>query len=226
LEEAYLLALDQGTTSSRAIIFDRNLDVVTTAKQEFAQRYPQPGWGEHDPGDIWQSQYATLKQVLKDADFATDSVASIAFANQCETMLFNIRTLRWDDDLLNLFDIPPSMLPTVAPYSGKAACCRLPEFNGRTIPVLGVSGDQQAANAVPSRHARVPRLASGLLGNDRSRSSIPGGSRSRLAHAGGAGGTPHRELVRPGHVRGAASNLAGRLAQGRLARVALGERRG
>jgi glycerol kinase len=60
-------------------------------------------------------------------------------------MLFNIHALTWDEELLSLFDIPSSMLPSVVPSSGRAATCRLPEFGGREIPVMGVAGDQQAA---------------------------------------------------------------------------------
>ena len=67
------------------------------------------------------------------------------YTNASRTMLFNIRTLQWDAELLDLFGIPSSMLPTPVPSSGEAARCALPEFEGREVPVLGVSGDQQAA---------------------------------------------------------------------------------
>jgi len=67
------------------------------------------------------------------------------YTNASRTMLFNIHTLQWDDELLSLFGIPPSMLPTVVPSSGLAAACHLPEFGTHTPPILGIAGDQQAA---------------------------------------------------------------------------------
>ena len=248
-EASLILALDQGTTSSRAILFDRDLHVRAVAQREFPQRYPQPGWVEHDPEDIWQSQRSVMVDVLARAGCEPAAVAAIAVANQretvvvwnrrtgqpvynaivwqcrrtaalCEalkgqgaesvvraktglvldayfsatkirwildrvagaheaarrgellcgtidswliwklsegaahvtdttnasrTLLFNIHTLEWDGELMALFDIPFSMLPTVTPSSGLAATCRLSEFGGREIPVMGVAGDQQAA---------------------------------------------------------------------------------
>jgi glycerol kinase len=248
-DSSLILALDQGTTSSRALLFDPSLRVVAAAQQEFPQHYPRPGWVEHDPEVLWQSQRSVLREVLARAGAAPESVAALALANQretvvvwnrhngqpvhnaivwqcrrtaefCEelksqgreefvrertglvldayfsatkirwildhvcgaraaalrgdllcgtvdswllwklsggaehvtdftnasrTLLFNIHTLCWDPDLLDLFDIPASMLPAVVPSSGPAAVCRLPEFGARQPPVLGVAGDQQAA---------------------------------------------------------------------------------
>ena len=248
-ESELLLALDQGTTSSRAILFDPSLRIVAVAQQEFPQRYPQPGWVEHDPAVLWESQRAVMNEVMARAGCEPSAVAALALANQretvlvwnrhtgepvyhaivwqcrrtadfCEelkrngaeprirektglvldayfsaskirwildhvegareaarrgdllcgtidtwliwklsngtthitdftnasrTMLFNIRTLRWDEELLALFDIPATLLPTVVPSSGTAALCRLPEFGGREVPIMGVAGDQQAA---------------------------------------------------------------------------------
>ncbi len=245
----YILALDQGTTSSRAILFDRDLRIVASAQQEFPQLYPRPGWVEHDPEVLWQSQRAVLFEALDRAGAAPGRIAALAIANQretvvvwnrhtgqpvhnaivwqcrrtaeaCEalkargledriraktglvldaylsatkiqwildhvdgardaarrgdllcgtidswllwklsggnthatdftnasrTLLFNIHELRWDDELLALFDIPVSMLPAVVPSSGPAAECRLPEFGDHHPPVLGIAGDQQAA---------------------------------------------------------------------------------
>ena len=248
-DHAYILALDQGTTSSRALLFDRDLQVCATAQREFPQLYPQPGWVEHDPEVIWDSQRAVLFEALDRAACPPGRVAALALANQretvvvwnrhtgkpvynaivwqcrrtsdfCEslkqrdleagvrektglvidayfsatkirwildhvagakeaagrgdllcgtidtwliwklsggrshvtdatnasrTLLFNIHTLQWDTELLALFDIPASMLPTVVPSSGAAATCRLPEFGKHEPPVAGVAGDQQAA---------------------------------------------------------------------------------
>ncbi len=244
-----ILALDQGTTSSRAILFDRNLRSVAAAQQEFPQRYPRPGWVEHDPEVLWASQRDVMQEVLEQAGCRPADVAALALANQRETvvvwqrrtgepihnaivwqcrrtadfcaklkrdgaepvirektglvldayfsaskiawildhvagaraaarrgdllcgtidtwliwklsggaahvtdftnasrtLLFNIHTLRWDEELLALFDIPAAMLPSVVPSSGLAAHVRLPGCEKREVPVMGIAGDQQAA---------------------------------------------------------------------------------
>jgi len=249
MKSSLILALDQGTTSSRAILFDKALQPVAVAQQEFPQLYPRPGWVEHDPEMLWQSQRSVISEVLQRAGLNPSAVAALALANQRETvvvwnrhtglpvynaivwqcrrtadfcaglkgrgleeavhektglvldayfsaskirwildhvdgardaarrgdllcgtvdtwllwklsggkthatdftnasrtLLFNIATLRWDEELLALFDIPAAMLPNVVPSSGLAAVCRLPEFGSHEPPVAGVAGDQQAA---------------------------------------------------------------------------------
>lgn len=87
---SYILALDQGTSSSRAILFDRAGMVVQQVSQAFPQHYPQPGWVEHDPHDIWTSQLAVAQQVLRTAGVTPDQIAGIGLTNQRET------TLIWD----------------------------------------------------------------------------------------------------------------------------------
>ncbi|MBK8029812.1 MAG: glycerol kinase GlpK [Chloroflexi bacterium] len=84
----YILALDQGTTSSRAILFDHDGRIVKTAQREFPQIYPQPGWVEHDPNDIWNSQLEVARQVV--AGLQPGEIAAIGITNQRET------TLVWD----------------------------------------------------------------------------------------------------------------------------------
>jgi glycerol kinase len=86
----YILALDQGTTSSRAILFDRQGQVFACAQQEYPQHFPQPGWVEHDALDIWNSQLACARQVLRESGVAASQVAAIGIANQRET------TVVWD----------------------------------------------------------------------------------------------------------------------------------
>ena len=86
----YVVALDQGTTSSRAIIFDHDANVVSVAQREFAQIYPQPGWVEHDPMEIWATQSSTLVEALAQANISVAEVAAIGITNQRET------TLVWD----------------------------------------------------------------------------------------------------------------------------------
>lgn len=86
----FILALDQGTTSSRAILFDRNGQVHASAQQEYPQHFPHPGWVEHDPLDIWRSQLACARAVLAESGTSAAQVAAIGIANQRET------TLLWD----------------------------------------------------------------------------------------------------------------------------------
>ena len=88
--EGYILALDQGTTSCRAILFDRKASVVGVAQKEFTQFYPQPGWVEHDANEIWATQLAVLRQVVEEAGIAPGQVVSIGITNQRET------TVVWD----------------------------------------------------------------------------------------------------------------------------------
>src|SRR6185437_14770254 len=167
--EKLILTLDQGTTSSRAILFNKNGKIVSLAQKEFTQIYPKPGWVEHDPMEIWSSQAsviteAILKENLRekkldtmirektglvpDAYFSATKIqwilnnvagakekaqqGKLAFGtidswliwnltegalhitditNASRTMLFNINTLSWDQELLELFEIPESMLP-------------------------------------------------------------------------------------------------------------------
>jgi glycerol kinase len=87
---AYLLALDQGTSSSRSIIFDETGAIVATAQQEFRQIFPQPGWVEHDPMDLWNSQLQTCRQVLAQAGIKAADLAGLGITNQRET------TVVWD----------------------------------------------------------------------------------------------------------------------------------
>ena len=244
--QRYILALDQGTTSSRAILFGRDGSVAGYAQQTFRQHYPQPGWVEHDPNEIWESERAVAAQALRKAGLGRE-IAAIGITNQRETtilwdratgepiynaivwqcrrtadiadalrekrgvselvaektglqidayfsatkirwlldhvpgaqeraargellfgtvetwliwqltgshvtdysnasrtMLFNINTLRWDDEILAELDIPKCMLPEVRPSSciyGEA----LAQFFGAPIPIAGAAGDQQAA---------------------------------------------------------------------------------
>ena len=81
----YVLALDQGTTSSRAIVFDHEGTIVSVAQQEFPQLYPQPGWVEHNPEDIWNSQLAVAQEAMKKAGASASDIAAIGITNQRET---------------------------------------------------------------------------------------------------------------------------------------------
>ncbi|WP_144212200.1 glycerol kinase GlpK [Shewanella donghaensis] len=81
----YVIALDQGTTSSRAIVFDHKANMVAVAQREFTQVYPQAGWVEHDPMEIWSSQSSSLIEVLARAAISSEEVAAIGITNQRET---------------------------------------------------------------------------------------------------------------------------------------------
>jgi glycerol kinase len=87
---SYILALDQGTTSSRAIVFDHAGNVCATAQREFQQIFPQPGWVEHDANEIWETQLAVAREVLAKASLAAPDIAAIGITNQRET------TVLWD----------------------------------------------------------------------------------------------------------------------------------
>lgn len=246
--EKYILSLDQGTTSTRAIVFDKSGSIAAQAQQEFRQIYPRPGWVEHSPQDILASSVAVIGEALVRAGVTAEEISAVGITNQrettlvwnkktgkpiynaivwqcrrtaetCErlkkdgfadmiyektglipdayfsatkikwildhvegarqmadrgelafgtvdcfllwqlskgksfatdytnaarTMLFNIHTLQWDEELLQLFDIPKSMLPKVLPCG--AAFGKIdPSFFGFSVPVRGMAGDQQAA---------------------------------------------------------------------------------
>ena len=90
MTRTHILAIDQGTTSTRSIVFDSNARRVAVAQAEFAQHYPAPGWVEHDPEDIWRDVVATARAAIRDSGVAADAIAGIGITNQRET------TLVWD----------------------------------------------------------------------------------------------------------------------------------
>jgi glycerol kinase len=83
----YIMALDQGTTTSRTLIFNKAGDIVSSSQQEFKQIYPRPGWVEHDPEQIWTSQLQTIREALARANLKADDISAIGIANQRETMV-------------------------------------------------------------------------------------------------------------------------------------------
>ena len=88
----YILALDQGTTSSRAILFDRDQNILGVAQKEFTQLYPKEGWVEHDPMEIWSSQYGVMMEVIAQSGVEPADIAAIGITNQRET------TILWDKE--------------------------------------------------------------------------------------------------------------------------------
>lgn len=249
MNQQYILALDQGTTSSRAILYNDKGEPVGMAQKEFTQIYPKAGWVEHNPIEIWNSQLSVAQQVLKSADISAKQVAAIGITNQRETtiiwdaesgtpiynaivwqdrrtapfcntlkekglasyikentglvidayfsgtkinwilnevegargkaekgqlrfgtvdswliynltkgkvhatdytnasrtMLYNIKTLQWDAELLNHLDVPKELLPVVKDSDGDYGVTDASYFDGVSIPIRGVAGDQQAA---------------------------------------------------------------------------------
>jgi glycerol kinase len=85
MAKKYVMALDAGTTSSRAILFDHRGEIVSVAQQEFPQIYPKPGWVEHNPMDIWNTQLTVAKKAISDAGASADEIAAIGITNQRET---------------------------------------------------------------------------------------------------------------------------------------------
>ena len=83
----YLLALDQGTSSSRSILFSTTGELICTAQRELTQYYPQPGWVEHDADELWQSQLATVREVLQQSGVSAHQIAALGISNQRETTL-------------------------------------------------------------------------------------------------------------------------------------------
>ena len=83
----YILAIDQGTTSSRAIIFNSQQKIISQAQKEFPQYFPDSGWVEHDPEEIWESVVVTCRQAMKDAGISAEQIAAIGITNQRETVV-------------------------------------------------------------------------------------------------------------------------------------------
>ena len=86
----YILSIDQGTTSSRSILFDKNGSIVAIVQKEFTQIFPQAGWVEHSANEIWDTQLSTLKEVIVKAKISASEISAIGITNQRET------TVVWD----------------------------------------------------------------------------------------------------------------------------------
>lgn len=249
MEKKYIMALDEGTTSARAILFDKNGKTVHKAQNEFEQIYPKAGWVEHDPMKIWGVQSGVAREVLETSGIGPEEIAAIGITNQRETtiiwdkktgrpiynaivwqcrrtadmaeelkaqgygdyikeatglivdayfsatkikwildhvegareraynnellfgtidtwiiwnltrgkvhvtdysnaartMLFNINTLEWDHKILEILDIPRSILPQVKESSQIYGYTDAKTYGGAVIPIAGIAGDQQAA---------------------------------------------------------------------------------
>ena len=249
MAEKYIMALDQGTTSSRAILFNKKGEIVQIAQREFTQHFPKPGWVEHDASEIWGSILSVIAEVLSNSNIEPNQIAGIGITNQretavvwdkhtglpiynavvwqsrqtadiCEelkekgydalfrsktgllidayfsgtkvkwildhvegarekaengdllfgtidtwlvwkltggaahvtdytnasrTLMYNIFDLKWDDELLEILDVPKSMLPEVKQSSEVYGTTVPYHFFGEEIPIAGIAGDQQSA---------------------------------------------------------------------------------
>ncbi|PIC80049.1 glycerol kinase [Sporosarcina sp. P18a] len=249
MTKKYILALDQGTTSSRAILFDKKGNIFHTAQQEFTQYFPQSGWVEHNADEIWSSILSVIAAVISEKNISATQIEAIGITNQrettvvwdrhtgapvyhaivwqsrqtadiCEelkaaghhdvfraktgllidsyfsgtkvkwildnvegarekanngdllfgtidtwiiwklsggeahvtdysnasrTLMYNIHELQWDEELLNLLDVPKTMLPTVCESSEIYTHTDTKHFFGHAAPIAGIAGDQQAA---------------------------------------------------------------------------------
>ena len=181
--EEYILAIDQGTTSTRAILFDQNGQLCYIQQRELKQYFPHSGWVEHDAKEIWNSVVEVVQSLFTIYNIRSSQIKAIGITNQRETtvvwdkttgepvyhaivwkltggkvhatdytnasrtLLYNIYDLKWDDDLLKLFDIPKTMLPEVKESSciyGYSDETLLSGLHFRA-PICGVAGDQQAS---------------------------------------------------------------------------------
>ncbi len=113
VKQSYILALDQGTTSSRAILFDHDGRIVHLAQKEFTQRFPKPGWVEHDANEIWMSVQSVIAQVFSETGIDPSQIAAIGITNQRET------TVVWEKDTGG-----PSTMPSSGSRGRRRICAR------------------------------------------------------------------------------------------------------
>src|SRR5437762_392712 len=142
----YILALDQGTTSSRAMVFDHSGSVVALAQKEFRQIFPKPGWVEHDATEIWATQLYTATEALAKAGRTAPDIAAIGITNQRET------TLVWDRETgepvhhaIVWQDRRTAARCDQLKARGLAPLIKRKTGLGGSIPIAGIAGDQQAA---------------------------------------------------------------------------------
>ncbi len=153
----YILAIDQGTTSSRTILFDQAHQPVTVGQQEFKQHFPASGWVEHDPEDIWQTTLATIKQALERANATIKDVEAIGITNQRETTVIWDRetgkaihnAIVWQDRRTAQFCSELKSRDMEPLFSERTGLLLDPYFSGTKITWLldNVTGARDAANA-------------------------------------------------------------------------------
>ena len=116
MKERYILALDQGTTSSRAILFNKSGVVIGQKQIAFKQIFPRPGWVEHDPEEIWASQLAAARGAIESAQIESDQVAAMGITNQRET------TVVWERVYGQTPSITPSYGNAADPRKSATSC--------------------------------------------------------------------------------------------------------
>ncbi|WP_025916661.1 glycerol kinase GlpK [Herminiimonas sp. CN] len=154
---AYLLAMDQGTSSSRSIIFNQSGVIVAQARQEFRQHFPQPGWVEHDPLELWQSQIGTARRALADAGLAAGDISALGIANQRETTVVWERSsgqpicnaIVWQDRRTEPICAALRVRGLAAPIQAKTGLVLDPYFSGTKL--------QWILQQVPGARARAER---------------------------------------------------------------------
>src|SRR5437667_387028 len=146
-----VVAVDQGTTGTTVLVFDRQGRVVGRAYSEFTQHYPKPGWVEHDVEEIWRVTLRVLRQACRRARVRARDVAAPGIAvhaadppNASRTLLFDIHAGAWDAALCDLLQVPAAVLPAVKPSSGEFGATEASVL-GAPVAIAGVAGDQQAA---------------------------------------------------------------------------------
>ena len=133
MSKTYILAIDQGTTSSRAMLYNARLQVVGRGQFEFKQYFPANGYVEHDPEEIWQTTLQACRQALTDANVQAHDVAAIGITNQRETSVV------WDRKKLASRFIAPSFGKTAAPQSNAVNCNKLITNHGcKNAPVCSL----------------------------------------------------------------------------------------
>ena len=147
----HILAIDQGTTSSRAIVFDDRMAVVATAQEEFPQHFPQSGWVEHDPADLWSSTAAVCRAALERAGLAPGGLAAVGITNQRET------TLVWD----RATGAPLGRAIVWQDRRTSALCGELRAASLSWVLMPPGSSPRWSSDRAVPRRARRPRPASG-----------------------------------------------------------------
>ena len=159
----YVMALDAGTTSNRAVIFDRNSKIVGMAQREFTQHFPKPGWVEHDADEIWSTIVAVMKEALEQADLIAGDIAAIGITNQRET------TVIWDRTGRPIYNAIVWQSRQSASIAEALKAQHAAEFRDKTGLEIDAYFSGTKVHALAPRRANYSsaRLIRGLFGNSR-----------------------------------------------------------